>query len=312
MTPSSSASSDRSRLITEQQLPASRHIDRMSSRRIVELMNAEDAKAVRAVGAELDEIAKAVDIVAERFRRGGRLVYVGAGTSGRLGVLDASECPPTFGTEPGMVVGIIAGGDTALKRAIEGAEDHPEDGRQAIRDVNVTAQDCVLGIATSGTTPFVLAALEEGRLHGAAVGFLTCNPGVNASVDTDFTIRPVVGPEIIAGSTRLKSGTATKLVLNMITTGAMIRLGKVYGNLMVDLRVTNNKLQDRAERLVCELCGVDRPRAVSLLAEAEGHVKTALIMHHCAVGAAEARKRLEAAQGFVEKAIEPEPRSTTP
>ncbi len=224
------------KLTTEGRNPASETIDQLSSREIVQFMNREDATLAGAVGAEADQIAAAIDVIADRLRRGGRLVYVGAGTSGRLGVLDASECPPTFNTRPEQVIGIIAGGPAALTRAIEGAEDHPE---QAVRDLEshrVGPLDCVVGIATSGRTPYVIAALRYARQQGAYAVGLACNPASQLGDVSDLMITPVVGPEVISGSTRLKAGTATKLVLNMLTTGAMVRLGKTYGNLMVDLR----------------------------------------------------------------------------
>jgi len=271
----------------------------MDSLGIVRLMSAEDENAVLAVRSQAMQIAKAIDIVAGRLGRGGRLIYIGAGTSGRLGVLDASECPPTFRTDPRMVQGIIAGGDVALRRAVEGAEDHPDDGAAAISDADVNESDVVFGIATSGTTPYVHGALSEAFNRGAATVFLTCNPDILPRITPDVVIRPIVGPEIIAGSTRLKAGTATKLVLNMVTTGSMIRLGKVYRNLMVDLRATNTKLQDRAERIICRVCGVERNEAIHLLGECGGHVKTAIIMKVCGIDAVEAGKRLDAAGGRV-------------
>jgi N-acetylmuramic acid 6-phosphate etherase len=286
--------------LTEQRNPRSGDIDRLSPLDIVELMNAEDRGVAEAVGKVAPAIARAMEIAEDSFRRGGRLIYVGAGTSGRLGVLDASEMPPTYRTDPSMIQGVIAGGYVALRIAQEGAEDRPEDGAAVMDEKEVGPDDFVLGIATSGTTHYGPGALGRARERGARTGFLLCTPPAPELVAThDVVIAPLVGPEVITGSTRMKAGTATKLVLNTITTGAMVRLGKVYGNLMVDLQVTCNKLQDRAERILMELLPVERERARALLAEAGGHVKTALVMGHLAVDAAEARARLQAAEGRV-------------
>ena len=290
--------------LTEQRNPRSRQIDRMTSLEIVELMNAEDRTVPEAVGREAGAIARAVDLAEDTFRRGGRLIYVGAGTSGRLGVLDASEMPPTFRTDPSMVQGIIAGGYAALVRAQEGAEDIPEDGAAAVDEREVGPLDFVLGIATSGTTPYVHGALARARERGARTGLLLCTPPSPEFLAThDVVIAPLVGPEIITGSTRMKAGTATKLVLNTITTGAMIRLGKVYGNLMVDLQVTAQKLQDRAERILMELLGIERVEATELMARAGGHVKTALVMGRLGVEADRARALLDEAGGVVERVV---------
>ncbi len=286
--------------LTEQRNPRSRDIDGMSPLQIVELMNDEDRGVAEAVGKVAPAIARAMEIAEDAFRRGGRLVYVGAGTSGRLGVLDASEMPPTYRTDPSMIQGVIAGGWAALRIAQEGAEDHPEDGAAAMDEKEVGPADFVIGIATSGTTPYVHGALGRARERGARTGFLLCTPPSPELLAThDVVIAPLVGPELITGSTRMKAGTATKLVLNTITTGAMVRMGKVYGNLMVDLQVTCTKLQDRAERIVMELLGVEREQASALLAGSGGHVKTALVMGKLGVDAAEARARLEAAGGRV-------------
>ncbi len=290
--------------LTEQRNPRTRHIDRLEALEIVELMNAEDRGVAEAVGSEAPAIARAVELVVEAFRRGGRLIYVGAGTSGRLGVLDASEMPPTFRTDPAMIQGIIAGGYAALIRAQEGAEDHPEDGAAAMDEKEVGPLDFVMGIATSGTTPYVHGALARAKERGARTGFLLCSPpSEELRAAYDVVIAPLVGPEVITGSTRLKAGTATKLVLNTVTTGAMVRLGKVYGNLMVDLQVTAAKLQDRAERILMELLSVERSAATELLREAGGHVKTALVMGRLGVGAREARARLEEAGGVVSRVV---------
>lgn len=286
--------------LTEQRNPDTRGIDTLSALEIVDAINREDRKVAEAVAAERHAIARALDLAEAAFRAGGRLIYVGAGTSGRLGVLDAAEMPPTFGTDPAMVQGVIAGGYGALVRAQEGAEDRPEDGAAAMDEKNVGEADFVLGIATSGTTPYVHGALNRARERGSRTGFLLCTPpppGLLAA--HDVVIAPLVGPEVITGSTRMKAGTATKLVLNTITTGAMIRLGKVYGNLMVDLQVTCQKLQDRGERILCETLGIDRALARTLLYAAGGHVKTALVMHGRGVDQDTARELLAAAGGRV-------------
>ena len=286
--------------LTEQRNPRSLRIDQMSSLEIVDLINAEDRLVAAAVSEERDRIARAIDLVVECFRCGGRLVYVGAGTSGRLGVLDATEMPPTYRTEPDLVQGIMAGGYEALLRAQEGAEDVPEDGAGAIDDRSVDNRDFVLGIAASGTTPFVHGALKRARERGARTGFLLCTyPSEELLQAHDVVIAPLVGPEVVTGSTRMKAGTATKMVLNMISTGAMVRTGKVYGNLMVDLQVTCQKLQDRGERILMETLGVGRDEATRLLEASGGHVKTAIVMSRLSLDADDARKRLEKAGGSV-------------
>jgi N-acetylmuramic acid 6-phosphate etherase len=286
--------------LTEQRNPKSLRIDELDALGIVDLVNAEDRMVAEAVGEERHQIAKAVELAVAAFRSGGRLVYVGAGTSGRLGVLDAAEIPPTYGTDPARVVGVIAGGYDALVRAQEGAEDNPADGAAAMDALALGASDFVLGIATSGTTPYVHGALDRARALGARTGFLLCTyPPPELLAKHDVVIAPLVGPEVITGSTRMKAGTATKLVLNTITTGAMIRLGKVYGNLMVDLQVTCEKLRDRGERILESLLGVEREEAARLLDRAGGHVKTALVMDRLGIDADEARRRLEEADGAV-------------
>jgi N-acetylmuramic acid 6-phosphate etherase len=291
--------------LTEQANPRSRQIDRLTPLEIVDLVNAEDRMVAEAVGEEREAIARAMQLVVESFRSGGRLIYVGAGTSGRLGVLDASEMPPTYGTDPQMVQGVIAGGSAALTRAQEGAEDRPEDGAAAIDERSVGANDFVLGIAASGTTPYVHGALARARERGARTGFLLCtypSPGLHQA--HDVVIAPLVGPEVITGSTRMKAGTATKMVLNTITTGAMVLLGKVYGNLMVDLQVTCEKLRDRGERILVESLKIDRPRAADLLESAGGHVKTALVMERRGVGREEARRLLDEAGGVLADVVQ--------
>ncbi len=299
--------------LTEQRNPRTGRIDVASSLEIVDLINAEDAFVAPAVRAERERIARAIDLAVSAFERGGRLLYAGAGTSGRLGVLDASECPPTFGTPPEMVVGIIAGGYEALVRSVEGAEDDVNAAAAAIDTAGVGAKDFVLGIAASGTTPFVRAALGRAQTLGAATGLLSCTDPPRVLADTcDVLILPKVGAEVVTGSTRMKAGTATKLVLNTITTGAMIRLGKVYGNLMVDLMATSDKLRDRGERIVMECCAVDRARARVVIEDAGGSVKLAIVMARLGVDAAEARRALAAAGGLVRQAIGYPPPVTQP
>ena len=286
--------------LTEQRNPRSTRIDQLSTIEIVDLVNAEDRMVAAAVGEERQQIARAIDLAVDAFRNGGRLIYVGAGTSGRLGVLDASEMPPTYRTEPEMVQGIIAGGFEALVRSQEGAEDHPEDGAAAIDEKNIDANDFVLGIATSGTTPYVHGALKRARERGARTGFLLCTyPSEQLIKSHDVVIAPLVGPEVITGSTRMKAGTATKIILNTISTAAMVKIGKVYGNLMVDLQVTCQKLQDRGERILMDTLGVKREEASRLLEESGGHVKTAIVMSKLSLDADEARHRLESVGGSI-------------
>lgn len=290
--------------LTEQRNPRSARIDQLSTLEIADLINAEDRMVAAAVGEEREAIARAIDIVVDTFRRGGRLFYVGAGTSGRLGVLDASEMPPTYGTDPRMVQGIIAGGHAALVRAQEGAEDHPEDGAKAIDERDVDGNDFVLGIATSGTTPYVHGALARARERGARTGFLLCTYPSEQLIEThDVVIAPLVGPEVITGSTRMKAGTATKMVLNTLTTAAMVRAGKVYGNLMVDLQVTCEKLRDRGERILVETLGVTRAEAAPLLEGAGGHVKTAIVMGRFGVDAEGAKAKLAEVGGVIARLL---------
>jgi len=289
--------------LTEQRNPRTQRIDVATALEIVDLLNAEDATVAPAVHAVRAELARAVDLVVEAFRGGGRLIYVGAGTSGRLGVLDASECPPTFGTPPEMVVGVIAGGYTALVKSSEGAEDDVNAGMAAMDQAGVVPRDFVLGIAASGTTPFVRAALSRAQTIGATTGLLSCSDPPRVLADTcDVLILPKVGPEALTGSTRLKAGTATKLVLNTLSTGAMIRLGRAYGNLMVDLTAVSDKLRDRGERIVMECCGVAREAARAAIVAANGSVKLAIVMVKLGVGKAEAERRLGEAGGFVRRA----------
>lgn len=286
--------------LTEQRNPRSADVDRLSAEEIVRLINAEDESVAGAVGAEAAAVARAAGLAARAFRSGGRLLYVGAGTSGRLGVLDAAEMPPTYGVAPDLVQGVIAGGREALVRAREGAEDDEEAGAAAMDAKAVGPSDVVFGIAASGTTPFVHAALARARDRGAATVFLLCTPPSPALREAhDVVIAPLAGPEVVAGSTRMKAGTATKMVLNAVTTTAMILCGKVDGNLMVDLQVTCRKLQDRGERILMAQLGVKREAARALLAGARGHVKTAIVMERFGMTREEAREALAEAGGAV-------------
>src|SRR5438132_4159573 len=284
-------------LQTEARNPASTNLDELTPLQLVRLMNAEDAKVIPAVASQAEAIARAVEVIADRLRGGGRLVYAGAGTSGRLGVLDATECPPTFNAAPGQVVGVIAGGPPALTRAVEGAEDHPEFAERDLEALGFGPNDVLVGIATSGRTPYVLGAVAHARRLGAFTVGLSCNSDSELIPHVDLAITPVVGPEILSGSTRLKAGTATKLVLNMLTTGAMVRLGKTFGNLMVDLRATNDKLRARTNRIVRQLTGLTREQAGTLLERCGRESKTALVTHLASVTPSEARVRLLAAGG---------------
>ncbi|MBC8468023.1 MAG: N-acetylmuramic acid 6-phosphate etherase [Planctomycetes bacterium] len=289
---------------TEKRNRASENIDKLSTKQIVDLINSEDAIVPAAVARQSKQIAAAIDLIVEHFRKGGRLFYVGAGTSGRLGVLDASECPPTFGVSPSLVQGIIAGGRRALVRSVEGAEDFPDDGIAAINKKRVRSKDIVIGLAACGMTPFVHGALKQARQIGAATIFITCAPEAVEHIPAEIIINPVVGPEVVTGSTRMKAGTATKLVLNTLTTGAMIKLGKVHGNLMIDLKATNEKLRDRSVRIVMEMTNLSRPGARRLLARAQGQVKAAIVMHFRRTNLAGALKILDECDQFLRKAIE--------
>src|SRR6058998_2676816 len=290
--------------LTEQRNPRTERVDVAATLEIVDLINAEDATVPAAVRAVRAEIARAIDLVVEAFKQGGRLVYVGAGTSGRLGVLDAAECPPTFGTPPELVVGIIAGGHAALVRSIEGAEDDVNAGMAAMDDARVTPADVVVGIAASGTTPYVRAALSRAQTIGAKTVLVSCSDPPKQLADTcDVLILPKVGPEALTGSTRMKAGTATKLVLNTISTGAMIRMGRAYGNLMVDLMAWSDKLRDRSERIVMECCQVDRGAARRAIEAAGGSARLAIVMVKKGLAKAEAERLLQQAGGFVRRAV---------
>lgn len=291
-------------LVTEQRNPATMAIDSQSTGAILRLISQEDKMVPLAVEKEIPYIAAAVEMVVDALRSGGRLLYVGAGTSGRLGVLDAVECPPTFGTDPGTIRGIIAGGDAAMFRSQEGAEDDTARAAHDVDELNVTGRDVVCGIAASRRTPYVVAAVARARSLGARTLYVTTNPRSEFHLDVDIAICPDVGPEVIMGSTRMKSGTAQKLVLNMLTTAAMIRLGKVYENMMVDLQLTNRKLTERARRIIMIATSVKYERAAEVLEDAKGHVKTALVMIATGNGVEEAQRLLERAGGFVRRAIE--------
>jgi N-acetylmuramic acid 6-phosphate etherase len=294
---------DRSNLLTEQRLPESMNLDAMSVEEALAVMNAQDARAVEAVAKVRSDVAAAIKLVVDSFKKGGRLFYFGAGTSGRLGVLDASECPPTFRTDPEMVQGVIAGGIEAIFKAKEGAEDSPEHGAELVDEKKIGPNDTVIGIAAGGTTPFVHGALRHAASKGAKTVFLSCVQPVQNEPKVDVVIRPLTGPEILTGSTRLKAGTAQKLVLNQITTLSMVQIGKCYENLMVDLRASNAKLWDRGARIISTIVGLPKDQSMELLKRADGHVKLAIVMHKRNIDAAEAKKRLDDAGGNMRKAI---------
>jgi N-acetylmuramic acid 6-phosphate etherase len=298
---------DRGHLMTELRSPRSMRIDRMTIAEAVDLLNSEDATVAAAVAAAKDEICQAIELVVAAFEAGGRLIYVGAGTSGRLGVLDASECPPTFLSRPRMVQGVIAGGWKALRRAVEGAEDYPEDGAVKMDELKVDHRDVVMGISTGGTTPYVHGAIRRAKERGAKTIFFGCVLDEHVPDEADVSIRVLVGPEAITGSTRLKAGTATKMVLNMITTISMVRIGKVYENLMVDVDTTRNrKLVDRGTRMIQTVTGLERPAAAELLERSGGHVKTALVMHAKGVDRKQAERLLAQHHGHVARILEAE------
>ncbi|MFH1747171.1 MAG: N-acetylmuramic acid 6-phosphate etherase [Planctomycetota bacterium] len=295
---------DRGHLMTELRNPRSTNLDRMSIAEIVDLLNAEDATIAESVAAARADICKAIELVVAAFEAGGRLIYVGAGTSGRLGVLDASECPPTFLSDPRMVQGDIAGGWEALRRAIEGAEDFPEHGAVRMDELEIGPHDVVFGISTGGTTPYVHGAIARAKARGARTVFFGCVVEEHVADEADVSIRVLVGPEVVTGSTRLKAGTATKMVLNMVTTTAMIRIGKVYENLMVDVDTSKNrKLVDRGTRMIMTVTGLERAAAGELLKQSGGHVKTALVMHAQGITRAEAEQLLAKHHGHVARII---------
>ena len=289
--------------LTEERNPLTNNIDTLPTFDMLTLINAEDQNVALAVRDELSKIAVAVDSITARMQRGGRLIYIGAGTSGRLGVLDASECPPTFGTSPELVVGLIAGGPAALTQAVEGAEDDREGGAREIKELNVNDNDSVIGVAASGRTPYAIGGLQEARKRGALTISITCNHPSPLGELAEISITLVVGPEVVSGSTRLKAGTAQKMVLNMISTAVMIRLGKTYSNLMVDVQPTNVKLRQRARRIVAEATGLDLQRAGDILSACNGEVKTAIVAILAGVSPEIARIRLNETGGYVRKAI---------
>jgi len=291
-------------LATEQRNPRTMDLDRLATRAVLERINDEDQTVAGVVRGEIEHIEAAVELAHAAIQAGGRMLYVGAGTSGRLGVLDAAECPPTFGTPPEWIQGIIAGGYGALIQAVEGAEDREDDGAEQMRRARVEPRDFVLGIAASRRTPFVVAALKEARKLGARTGLLTCTPRSEVTLDLDVAICPVVGPEAIMGSTRMKAGTAQKLVLNMISTATMVRFGKLYENMMVDLGANSQKLIERGRRTLMTVTGLDYDKACIRLDEAGGHVKTAIVMTLAKTDRANAEARLAKANGFVRGAIE--------
>jgi N-acetylmuramic acid 6-phosphate etherase len=294
--------------VTERRNPRTVDIDLADPLTLVDLLNAENASIPAAVEAQREAIAAVVEAAERALRSGGRVIYAGAGTSGRLGVLDATEIPPTFGADPTLVQGIIAGGEAALTQSVEGAEDRVDDGAAQVDATNVGASDIVIGIAASGTTPWVRGVLARAKERGATTALVACSPPPAETLAvTDHAIVVLVGPEAITGSTRLKAGTATKLVLNTITTGAMVRLGKTYGNLMVDVRAWNDKLRDRSERIVMEVTGIGRDEARAFLTKADGSVKTALVMHGLGIDADEANRRLDAAGGVIRRVLPPPP-----
>ncbi|MEZ8093906.1 N-acetylmuramic acid 6-phosphate etherase [Photobacterium swingsii] len=294
---------DLTRMVTESRNPASQDIDTLSTLDMLAVINNEDKKVAIAVEQVLPEIAQVVDAVAAAFQQGGRLIYTGAGTSGRLGILDASECPPTFGTKAEQVVGLIAGGHAAILRAVENAEDNQVLGKSDLTALNFTDKDVLVGIAASGRTPYVLGAMTYAKEIGATTACISCNPHSPMTELADVSITPVVGPEVVTGSSRMKAGTAQKLVLNMLTTGAMIRSGKVYGNLMVDVEATNAKLVERQKRIVIEATDCTREQAEIALHACEGHCKTAIVMILTNSNADEASQLLAQHRGFTRDAI---------
>ncbi len=291
-------------LVSESRNPETMDLDALSTLEMVTRFNQQDATVAEAVKATLPQVAQAVDAAAEALLAGGRIIYMGAGTSGRLGILDAAECPPTFGVPHDLVVGLIAGGPGALLRAVEGAEDNPQFGEQDLCGINLEARDLVVGLAASGRTPYVLGGLAYARRCGCTTVAVSCNPDSAIARAADIAISPVVGPEALTGSTRLKSGTAQKLVLNMISTGAMVKYGKVYQNLMVDMKATNAKLVDRACRMLMEATGASRERAEALLAQTDYEVKPAILMELSGVDAPTARARLAAHRGYLRAALD--------
>ncbi|EMI2415891.1 TPA: N-acetylmuramic acid 6-phosphate etherase [Proteus mirabilis] len=294
---------DLSNLVTESRNHHSEHIDTLSTLEMLKVINNEDKKVPFAVEATLPHIARLVDKVVTAFSQGGRLIYCGAGTSGRLGILDASECPPTYGTPHDMVIGLIAGGHKAILQAVENAEDNVQLGAEDLRQLNFNAKDVLVGIAASGRTPYVIGALEYARSLGAVTGAISCNPDSPIAQRADIAITPIVGPEVVTGSSRMKAGTAQKLILNMITTGAMIKMGKVFGNLMVDVEATNAKLIERQIRIVMQATECERATAEQALAQCQRHCKTAILMILAGVNAQQATQLLAQNKGFIRQAL---------
>ncbi|MDA0383678.1 N-acetylmuramic acid 6-phosphate etherase [Vibrio owensii] len=294
---------DLSRLVTESRNPASAEIDTLSTIEMLQVINQEDQKVALAVQAVLPQIAQTVDAITAAFANGGRLIYMGAGTSGRLGILDASECPPTYGTHPDMVIGLIAGGHQAILKAVENAEDNAQMGQDDLKALNLTQHDVVVGIAASGRTPYVLGGLEYAKSVGATTASIACNPECAMAEAADIAILPVVGAEVVTGSSRMKAGTAQKLVLNMLTSGAMIRSGKVFGNLMVDVEATNAKLIQRQTNIVIEATGATKEQAEKALEACERHCKTAILMILADLDAEQAKSRLTEHNGFIRAAL---------
>jgi len=295
---------DLSQMITEGRNPASQNIDELSTEAMLRVINDEDKKVALAVEAIVPQIAEAVNAICAAFQAGGRLIYAGAGTSGRLGILDASECPPTFGTPRDQVIGLIAGGHTAILQAVENAEDNREQGAQDLKAIHFSRHDVLVGIAASGRTPYVLGALAYANALGATTVALTCNPGSAMSQVAAIALTPVVGPEVVTGSSRMKAGTAQKLVLNMLTTGSMIRSGKVYGNLMVDVEATNQKLVQRQVNIVMQATACDEATARAALSACGGHCKTAILMVLADLDADTAKTLLSQHQGFIRQALQ--------
>ncbi|WP_422768103.1 N-acetylmuramic acid 6-phosphate etherase [Photobacterium leiognathi subsp. mandapamensis] len=295
---------DLTQLVTESRNTASQNIDMLSTVDMLQVINNEDKKVAIAVEQVLPEIAQVVDAIAIAFQQGGRLIYAGAGTSGRLGILDASECPPTYGSKPEQVVGLIAGGHQAILKAVENAEDNREMGAQDLIDLNFTEKDVLVGIAASGRTPYVMGAMEYAKSQNAMVACISCNPQSPMAALADVAITPVVGAEVVTGSSRMKAGTAQKLVLNMLTTGAMIRVGKVYGNLMVDVEATNAKLVERQKNIVMQATECSREEAEQALTQCNGHCKTAIVMILAGVDAQTAADLLAKNNGFTRQAIQ--------
>ncbi len=289
--------------LTEQVNPFTENIDMVPTSEMVRLINQEDARVAAAVAVELENIARAIDAIAERMQHGGRLIYIGAGTSGRLGVLDASECPPTFSTRPELVVALIAGGKRAITESVEGAEDEYDLGARQVAELHVTYNDSVVGVAASGGTPYVLGGIKAARKCGALTVSVACNRPSKLEEAVEIGIAPLVGPEVIAGSTRLKAGTAQKLVLNMISTGVMIKLGKTFGNLMVDVQTTNSKLRDRARYIVAQACGTSLARSTQILEACNGEVKAAIVSELAGVSPERARQLLKKSGGMVRRAL---------